>query len=91
VAGETETTSANTRGTTTVPADALFEHRRKQAQFRDPLKTLDNLDFTFNKKMNRSLLFELATGTLIAEHEHPLFLGPPVAGFEVTAEVFPPG
>ncbi len=42
--------------------DRLLERRRKQAGFRDPLKTLDNFDFSFNKKMNRSLLFELASG-----------------------------
>ena len=35
--------------------DRLLERRRKQAQFRDPQKTLDNFDFDFNKKMNRSL------------------------------------
>src|ERR1035438_9346016 len=34
--------------------DRLLERRRKQAQFRDPQKTLDNFDFTFNPKMNRS-------------------------------------
>ena len=33
--------------------------------FRDSLKTLDNFDFSFNKKMNRSLLFELASGNLL--------------------------
>jgi len=44
-------------------SERLLERRRKQAQFRDPLKTLDNFDFDFNKKMNRSLVFELATGT----------------------------
>ena len=32
----------------------LLERRRKQARFRDPHKTLDSFDFTFNKKMNRS-------------------------------------
>ncbi len=61
-------------------ADRLLERRRKQAQFRDPLKTLDNFDFTFNKKMNRSLVFDLATGAFIARHEDALFLGPPGTG-----------
>jgi DNA replication protein DnaC len=61
-------------------ADRLLERRRKQAQFRDPLKTLDNFDFTFNKKMNRSLVFELATGAFIARQEDALFLGPPGTG-----------
>jgi DNA replication protein DnaC len=61
-------------------ADRLLERRRKQAQFRDPLKTLDNFDFTFNPKMNRSLVFELATGAFLARHEDALFLGPPGSG-----------
>jgi DNA replication protein DnaC len=61
-------------------ADRLLERRRKQALFRDPLKTLDNFDFTFNPKMNKSLVFELATGTFIARHEDALFLGPPGTG-----------
>ncbi|HXJ92205.1 MAG TPA: IS21-like element helper ATPase IstB [Terriglobia bacterium] len=61
-------------------ADRLLERRRKQAEFRDPLKTLDNFDFTFNPKMNRSLVFELATGAFIARHEDALFLGPPGTG-----------
>ena len=36
-------------------SDRLLERRRKQAAFRDPHRTLDNFDFTFNPKMNRSL------------------------------------
>ncbi len=61
-------------------ADRLLERRRKQAEFRDPLKTLDNFDFTFNPKMNRSLVFELATAAFIARHEDALFWGPPGSG-----------
>jgi len=60
----------------TVRADRLLERRRKQAGFRDPDKTLDNFDFGFNPKMNRSLVFDLATGAFIAKHEDALFLGP---------------
>jgi hypothetical protein len=56
--------------------DRLLERRRKQAQFRDPQGTLDNFDFNFNKKMNRSLVFDLATATLVARHEDAP-LGPP--------------
>jgi DNA replication protein DnaC len=55
--------------------DRLLERRRKQAQFRDPQKTLDNFDFTFNPKMNRSLVFDLAAGSFIAKREDALFLG----------------
>jgi len=36
-------------------SDRLLERRRKQAAFRDPDKSLDNFDFAFNPKMNRSL------------------------------------
>jgi DNA replication protein DnaC len=60
----------------TVRADRLLQRRRKQAGFRDPDKSLDNFDFTFNPKMNRSLVFDLATGAFIAKHEDALFLGP---------------
>jgi CheY-like chemotaxis protein len=60
--------------------DRLLERRRKQAQFRDPQVTLDNFDFNFNKKMNRSLVFDLATATFIARREDALFLGPPGTG-----------
>ena len=61
-------------------SDRLLERRRKQARFRDPYKTLDNFDFTFNPKMNRSLIFDLATGTFIGKREDALFLGPGGAG-----------
>jgi DNA replication protein DnaC len=60
--------------------DRLLERRRKQAQFRDPQRTLDNFDFNFNKKMNRSLVFDLATARFIARQEDALFLGPPGTG-----------
>ena len=61
-------------------ADRLLERRRKQAGFRDPDKTLDNFDFTFNPKMNRSLVFELATASFLAKREDALFLGPGGSG-----------
>ena len=60
--------------------DRLLERRRKQARFRDPDRSLDTFDFAFNKKMNRALIFELATGRFIAQHEDVLFLGPPGTG-----------
>src|ERR1700716_2510379 len=41
-------------------AGRLLERRRKQAGFRDANRTLDSFDFTFNPKMNRSLVFDLA-------------------------------
>ena len=56
--------------------DRLLQRRRKQARFRDPDRTLDNFDFTFNPKMNRSLVFDLATCAFIGKREDALFLGP---------------
>ena len=60
--------------------DRLLERRRVQARFRDPSRSLDSFDFTFNKKMNRALLFELATGRFITQHEDILLIGPPGSG-----------
>jgi DNA replication protein DnaC len=57
-------------------SDRLLERRRKQAEFRDPQKSLDNFDFNFNPKMNRSLVFDLATCAFIGKREDALFLGP---------------
>jgi DNA replication protein DnaC len=61
-------------------ADRLLERRRKQARFRDAGKTLDTFDFDFNRKLDRALIFQLATARFIAEHADVLFLGPPGSG-----------
>ena len=58
----------------------LLERRHKQAEFRDPDKRLDNFDFQFNPKMNRSLIFDLATAGWIQRREDSLFSGPPGTG-----------
>jgi DNA replication protein DnaC len=58
----------------------LLERRHKQAQFRDTDKRLDNFDFQFNPKMNRKLVFDLATAGWIGRREDGLFLGPPGSG-----------
>jgi DNA replication protein DnaC len=57
-------------------SDRLLEWRRKLAAFRDPNKKLDNFDFAFNPKLNRSMVFDLATGAFIDRCEDALFLGP---------------
>jgi len=57
-------------------SERLLDRRRKQAEFRDPQRSLDNFDFNFNPKMNRSLIFDLATCGFIARREDALFLGP---------------
>jgi len=58
----------------------LLERRHKQAQFRDPNKHLDNFDFQFNPKMNRNLIFDLATAAWVGRRDDSLFLGPPGSG-----------
>src|SRR5260370_8776723 len=61
-------------------SERLLNRRPKQSAFRDSHKTLDNFDFTFNPKMNRSLVFDLATCAFIDKREDALFLGPGGAG-----------
>jgi len=60
--------------------DRLFERRIKLAKFRDPDRSLASFDFEFNRKMNRSLVYELATSRFVSQREDALFLGPPGTG-----------
>jgi len=60
--------------------DRLIERRVKKAGFRDRGKTLDSYDFRFNAKMDRKLVFELATARFVEKREDALFLGPPGTG-----------
>ena len=60
--------------------DRLFARRHKLARFRDPERALDSFDFDFNKKMNRALVYDLATAHFVAQREDVLFLGPPGTG-----------
>jgi DNA replication protein DnaC len=60
--------------------DRLLARRHKLAGFRDPDRSLETFDFDFNRKMNRALIFELATARFIAQREDALFLGPPGTG-----------
>ena len=60
--------------------DRLFARRNTQARFRDPERSLASFDFDFNKKMNRALIYDLATARFIAQREDALFLGPPGTG-----------
>jgi len=60
--------------------DRLLERRIKHAQFRDGDRTIDSFDLDFNKKMNRRLIYELASGQFINRREDVLFLGPPGTG-----------
>jgi DNA replication protein DnaC len=61
-------------------SERLLARRHKQAQFRDANKQLDNFDFQFNPKMNRSLVFDLAAAGWVGRREDSLFLGPPGSG-----------
>jgi len=61
-------------------SDRLLARRVKQAGFRDAGKTLDTFNFDFNKKMDRRMVFELAAGRFVLQHEDALFLGPPGTG-----------
>jgi DNA replication protein DnaC len=60
--------------------ERLLERRVKAAGFRDAGRKLDNFDFDFNKKMNRALVFELATARFVGQRDDALFLGPPGTG-----------
>ena len=61
-------------------SERLLERRHKQAQFRDEDKRIDNFDFQFNPKINRGLVFDLATSVWIGRREDALFLGPAGSG-----------
>src|SRR4051812_42070846 len=60
--------------------DRLLTRRHKLAGFRDPDRSLETFDVDFNKKMNRALIYDLATARFIAQREDALFLGPPGTG-----------
>ncbi len=60
--------------------DRLFTRRHKLAGFRDGDRCLDSFYFDFNKKMNRVLVYELATARFVSQREDALFLGPPGTG-----------
>jgi DNA replication protein DnaC len=60
--------------------DRLSGRRVKAARFRDADRSLDSFDFDFNKRMNRALIYELATARFVAQREDVLLLGPPGTG-----------
>src|SRR5882724_6009626 len=60
--------------------DRLLARRIQQARFRDANKTLDAFDFRFNAKIDRALVFELATGRFVERGEDAVLLGPPGTG-----------
>jgi len=59
--------------------DRQIARRTKAAAFRE-LKTLDAFDFSFNPKINKRQIFELATCRFIDKATDVLWLGPPGVG-----------
>lgn len=75
-----DTVSALVRDEITRRQDRQLKRRVDQARFRNADKQLDNFDFDFNKKMNRKMIYELATTRFVEQREDALFLGPPGTG-----------
>ena len=57
-------------------ADRLFQRRLKQATI-EQVKEFSDFDWSFNPKLPRAQLIELATGRFVAEHRNALLIGPP--------------
>lgn len=60
-------------------ADRLFARRLKQAGVRQ-VKELSDFDWSFNPKIPRGVLIDLATAQFVTEHQHALLIGPPGTG-----------
>jgi DNA replication protein DnaC len=60
-------------------ADRLFARRLKQAGI-TAIQELSDFDWTYNPKLPRARLSELATARFIAEHHGVLLIGPPGIG-----------
>lgn len=59
--------------------DRLFGRRLKQAHIPE-MKSLENFDWSFNPKLPRTLIFDLATARFISRSGGVLLLGPPGTG-----------
>jgi DNA replication protein DnaC len=59
--------------------DRLFVRRLKQAHIPE-VKTLESFDWSFNPKLPKALILDLATARFVAEHAGALLLGPPGTG-----------
>lgn len=60
-------------------ADRLFARRVKQAGL-TTIQEFSDFDWTYNPKLPRARLLELATGHFVAEHQGLLLIGPPGVG-----------
>lgn len=56
-----------------------IKRRLRQAAFRDN-RTLESFDFSFNKAIDRRLVYELATGRFVEQARDVLLIGPPGVG-----------
>src|SRR5881398_2807710 len=56
-------------------AQSKLRLRLRRAAF-DPTKTLESFDFSFNPKLNKAQVFDLATCQYIERHESVLVFGP---------------
>jgi DNA replication protein DnaC len=60
-------------------AQSKLRLRLRRAAF-DPTKTLEGFDFSFNPKLNKAQVFDLATCQFIERHENALIYGPTGVG-----------
>src|SRR5256712_7138407 len=60
-------------------AQSKLRLRVRRAAF-DPTKTLEGFDFSFNPKLNKAQVFDLATCQFIERHENVLLYGPTGVG-----------
>src|SRR6516165_7472152 len=60
-------------------AQSTLRLRLRRAAF-DPAKTLEGFDFSFNPKLNKAQVFDLATCAFIERHENALIYGPTGVG-----------
>ena len=60
-------------------ADRLFARRLKQAGI-SQVQDFSDFDWSFNPKLPRARLCELATGRFVAQHQGVLLIGPPGVG-----------
>jgi DNA replication protein DnaC len=59
--------------------DRLFARRLKQAHIPE-MKSLETFDWSFNPKLPKTLIFDLATARFVSHNGGVLFLGPPGTG-----------